>query len=192
MTANKKFVFAAICAHLRHLRMTHVTHDHRRSSCKLAIATMKNCILLTLLILALSSVGFAQDKPQLPDAPGKAVTQKLCNTCHGAEIVLGKPHSEDGWGAIVADMVQRGAKGSDEDFYDVVQYLTANIKALPKVKVNTATAKELEAGLRLSSAEAELIDQAREKAKFKTIADLKTIPGIEAKKIDAQKNRLEF
>ena len=140
----------------------------------------------------IAATTLAQDKPQLPDAPGKAVTQKLCSGCHGAEIVLGKPHSEDGWAAIVADMVQRGAKGPEEDFYDVVQYLTANIKALPKVKVNTATAKELEAALFLSAKEAELIVQAREKAKFKNIAELKNVPGIEARKIDAQKNRLEF
>lgn len=140
----------------------------------------------------LAPLGNAQDKPQLPDAPGKAATQKLCSGCHGAEIVLGKPHSEDGWGAIVADMVQRGAKGSEEDFYDVVQYLTVNIKALPKVKVNTASAKELETALALTAQEAELIVQAREKTKFKNIAELKSVSGIEAKKIDAQKHRLEF
>ena len=153
---------------------------------------MKNCLPFTCLGIMLSAIAFAQDKPQLPDAPGKTVTQKLCNGCHGAEIVLGKPHSEDGWGAIVADMVQRGAKGSEEDFYDVVQYLTVNIKALPKVKVNSATAKELETALALSAQEAELIVQAREKAKFKNLAELKSVPGIEAKKIDAQKHRLEF
>ncbi len=153
---------------------------------------MKNLLPRTILGLMLVPLAIAQDKPQLPDAPGKVVTQKLCSGCHGAEIVLGKPHSEDGWGAIVADMVQRGAKGAEEDFYDVVQYLTVNIKALPKVKVNSATAKELETALMLSTKEAELIVQAREKTKFKNLADLKSVPGIEAKKIDAQKHRLEF
>ena len=74
----------------------------------------------------------------------------------------------------------------------MVQYLTANIKALPKVKVNSATAKELETALALSAGEAELIVQAREKAKFKNLSELKSVPGIEAKKIDAQKHRLEF
>ena len=134
----------------------------------------------------------AQDKPQLPEAPGKALTQKLCSGCHGAELMLGKPHSEDGWGAIVADMIQRGAKGSDEEFYDVIQYLTQNIKALPKVKVNKATAKELSGVLFISEALGEAIVQARAKGEFKNIEDLKKVPGMDAKKVDAHKNRLEF
>ena len=134
----------------------------------------------------------AQDKLQLPDAPGKAVTQKVCAGCHGAELMLGKPHSEDGWGAIVADMIQRGAKGSDEEFYEVIQYLTQNIKALPKIKVNKATAKELAQVLVISEEQADAIVQARAKAEFKNIEDLKKVAGIDGKKIDAQKSRLEF
>ena len=134
----------------------------------------------------------AQDKPQLPDAPGKAVTQKVCSSCHGAELMLGKPHSEDGWGAVVADMIQRGAKGSDDEFYEVIQYLTQNIKALPKLKVNKATAQELSRVLAISEEQADAIVQARAKAEFKNIEDLKKVAGLDAKKIDAQKNRLEF
>ena len=151
---------------------------------------MKFCSFFLLIFGA--GLGLAQDKPQLPDGAGKATTQKLCNGCHGAELVLGRPHTEDGWAAVVADMIQRGAKGSEEDFYDVVQYLTQNIKALPKVKVNLATAKELETGLLLTAKEAELIVTAREKAKFKNLAELKEATGIEAKKLDSQRNRLEF
>ena len=133
-----------------------------------------------------------QDKTQLPDGPGKAVTQKVCAGCHGAELMLGKPHSEDGWGAIVADMIQRGAKGSDEEFYEIIQYLTQNIKALPKVKVNKATAKELAQTLAISEEQADAIVQARAKEEFKNIEDLKKVVGINAKKIDSLKNRLEF
>ena len=134
----------------------------------------------------------AQDKPQLPDGPGKAVTQKVCAGCHGAELMLGKPHSEDGWGAIVADMIQRGAKGSDEEFYEVIQYLTQNIKAPPKVKVNKATAKELAQALTISEQQADAIVAARAKAEFKNIEDLKKVAGIDAKKLDALKGRIEF
>ena len=134
----------------------------------------------------------AQDKPQLPDAPGKETVKKLCGNCHGAEIVLGKPHSEDGWGAIVADMVQRGAKGTDDEFYEVIEYLTKNIKALPKVNVNKAGWQALAALLDVPEKDAQALVTAREKEPFKSVDDLKKVPGIAAAKVDAQKNRIEF
>lgn len=136
----------------------------------------------------------AQDKPQLPDAPGKAAVVKLCSNCHGAQIVLGKPHSEDGWTAIVADMAQRGMEGTEDEMYDVIQYLTRNIKALPAVKVNVnkASAKELETGLEISAKDAEALVAARAKAAFQSIDDVKKVAGIDAARIEAKKSRLIF
>jgi competence protein ComEA len=146
------------------------------------------CLFPLLLLPAL----FGQDKPQLPDAPGKEVTQRLCSKCHGVQLMLGKPHSEEGWGAIVADMVQRGAEGTDDELYEVVQYLTKNIKALPKINVNKADAKTLETGLSLSAKEAEALIAAREKSEFKSIDDLKKVAGIDPAKIEAKKGLLTF
>lgn len=143
-------------------------------------------------LLCLSLCAVAQQKPQLPDASGKETVKKLCGTCHGAEIVLGKPHSEDGWGAIVADMVQRGAKGTDDEFYEVIEYLTKNIKELPKINVNKADTKELATAFDIPEKDAEAIIQAREKTPFKSVDDVKKVPGIDAAKIDAQKARIEF
>jgi competence protein ComEA len=152
-------------------------------------------VLLMALLLALlpaAAQDKQDDKRQLPEGEGKATTMKLCNTCHGAQVVLGKPHSEEGWSAIVVDMVQRGAKGSDDELYEVIQYLTKNIKAPPKVNVNTADAKTIETGLEFTPAEAEAIVQAREKSSYKSIDDLKKVPGLSAAKIDARKSQLVF
>jgi competence protein ComEA len=144
--------------------------------------------------LLLSALVFADDKPQLPDAPGRAVTIKVCNGCHGAELMLGKPHSEDGWSAIVADMVQRGAQGTDEEFDEVVQYLTKNIKAgqVAKIDVNKAPAKTLEVGLGLTPKEVQALIAAREKAPFKSMDDLKKVSGIDAAKLEAKQKILAF
>src|SRR5271165_1220461 len=144
------------------------------------------------MLLAACLLTAAEDKRQLPEGEGKATTLKLCNTCHGAQVVLGKPHSEEGWSAIVVDMVQRGAKGTDDEFYEVIQYLTKYVKAPPKVNVNTADAKTIETGLEFSSKEAEAIVQAREKGSFKSIEDLKKVPGLDGAKIDSRKSQLVF
>lgn len=133
---------------------------------------------------------------KLPDGPGKEATQKVCGSCHGAELVIGRQESREGWGAIVEDMIQRGAKGSEEEMFDVVDYLAKNFnKSSPaiKINVNKATAKDLENALRFKSDQAEAIVRQRTQAgDFKSIDELKKVPGIDVAKVEANKNRLAF
>lgn len=147
-----------------------------------------------LLFFAALSAFAAEDKPQLPDAPGKATVMKVCGNCHGAEIVLGRANSEDGWSAIIIDMVQRGAEGTDDEFDEVVRYLTKNIKdAAPvKVAINKADAKAIETALGVTAKEAQAIVDARGKSPFKSIDDLKKVHGVDAAKIEAKKGKLSF
>lgn len=145
--------------------------------------------------LFLFSASLQAQSLKLPDGHGKETTQKVCGACHAAEFVLGRQESRDGWGAVVQDMIQRGATGTDEEFYDVVEYLATNFsKDSPaiKINVNKASAQDLQNTLQLPEKQALAIVQEREKGSFKSIDDLKKIPGIDAKKIDASKNRLEF
>jgi len=133
---------------------------------------------------------------KLPDGPGKATTQKVCGSCHGAELVLGRQEDREAWGSVVNDMIQRGATGTDDEFYEVVDYLATNFsKTSPviKINVNKATAKDLEGALRLSAKQAAaIVHQREEKGDFKSIEDLKKVPGIDAGKIEANKNRLAY
>jgi len=145
--------------------------------------------------LALAFCAFAAaDKPKLPDGPGKETAQRICGSCHGAEIVLGRQMSRDGWGQIVVNMIQRGAQGTDDEFADIVDYLTNTVSVeAAKINVNKATAKQLQAGLEISDKEADAILQYRgEKGEFKSVDDLKKVPGLDAAKIDAKKSKLAF
>jgi cytochrome c oxidase cbb3-type subunit 3 len=64
---------------------------------------------------------------QLPEGAGKAIVQKLCGTCHAAEMVLGRTMSRAQWNTEVADMVTKGAKIGDAEFTQIVDYLVANL-----------------------------------------------------------------
>jgi mono/diheme cytochrome c family protein len=77
---------------------------------------------------------------QLPDAPGKETVQKLCAACHPAEVVLGKGMNREQWGGIVSNMISRGAKGTDAEFAQVVDYLTKNLPPKPTTTVNEPAA----------------------------------------------------
>jgi competence protein ComEA len=121
---------------------------------------------------------------------------KLCGTCHAAEIVMSRRESREGWSGVVEDMIQRGLKGTDEDFGEAVDYLVANFPKnapLPKVNVNKADVAGLVAALGIQGGQAAAIVKYRqEKGTYKSVEDLLKVPGINASVIEAKKNRLEF
>jgi cytochrome c oxidase cbb3-type subunit 3 len=64
---------------------------------------------------------------QFPDAPGKDVVQKVCNTCHGPEVTVAKGRTRQQWGEVITSMVGRGAKATDQEFAQVLDYLAKNL-----------------------------------------------------------------
>src|SRR5262249_40947233 len=62
----------------------------------------------------------------LPEGENKKVVEKLCLDCHGAENFVGRRLDKEGWEKVIADMITKGAQGSDEDFDKVVAYLVKN------------------------------------------------------------------
>jgi competence protein ComEA len=142
------------------------------------------------------TAAIAAEKPKLPDGPGKETTQKVCGSCHAAELVMNRRESREGWSGVIEDMIMRGTKATDEEFGEVADYLVANFpksRPLPKVNVNKATAGELAVVLAIPDDKAEAIVEYRnQKGEFKSLEDLQKVPGLEARLVTAKKNRLEF
>jgi len=89
-------------------------------------------------------------------------------------------------------MLQEDTDVSDSDVAIIVNYLATNFPPV-KVNVNKAASKELQEGLELKAAEADAIVRYREqKGNFKTLDDLKKVPGIDAVKIESKRDLLEF
>jgi competence protein ComEA len=148
----------------------------------------------TLLALVLSLMsGFAS--AQLPDGPGKQETQKLCSQCHELERSVSLRQDRDGWKTTMNKMASLGAQGTEEEFETAFEYLVRNYPAeqVPKVNVNKATAIELEAGLTLRRSQAAAVIAYRAKnGPFKSLDDLKKVPGLDPAYIDSKKPRLTF
>ncbi len=69
----------------------------------------------------------ARPGPQLPEGPGRNVTQKVCAaTCHGPDIIMGKGRTRDQWTAVVNAMVGRGAKASEAELAQIAEYLSSH------------------------------------------------------------------
>ena len=133
----------------------------------------------------------AQEK--LPDGPGRETLKRVCGACHSAENVAGMAKTREEWGAVVGEMAADGAQATEAEFNEIVDYLATYFPKTPKINVNKATAKDLESGLELSAKDAEAIVHYREdKGTFKSVEDVEKVPGVDAKKIEAKKDRLMF
>jgi competence protein ComEA len=164
--------------------MGRFTHSDSRSSIELRHG---------LLALVLLLPGTA--RAQFPEGPGKAEMVKVCSGCHEIERSAAMHQDRDAWRTTFDKMIALGAKGTDAEMTAALDYLVRNFPAeeVPRLNVNKATAIELESRLSLKRSEAAAVIQYREKSgPFKSVEDLKKVPGIDAAKIEAKKDRLTF
>jgi competence protein ComEA len=148
---------------------------------------------MTRWIVALAAVSCAF--ADIPGGSGKAETLKYCGTCHSPEQSVSLRQGREEWAATIEKMVGMGAKIPDENYAAILGYLTKNFGAdapLP-IRVNKASAVELESLLLLKRSEAAAVIQYRtDHGGFKTMEDLRKVPGLDFKKIEAKKDLLVF
>jgi putative heme-binding domain-containing protein len=65
----------------------------------------------------------------LPEGPGRAPLQRICSSCHTVNVATSQHLSHAGWQNVVADMVSRGAQGTQDEFDEIVSYLSKNFGA---------------------------------------------------------------
>ncbi len=128
---------------------------------------------------------------ELPEAKGRDLYEKICGTCHGTEVVFKTRTTKEKWKDTVDEMAARGAEGTDEQLDTIIDYLAKCFG--PRVNVNKAAAKEIETQFEITAKEAEAIIQYRmDKGDFKEVADLKSVPGLDFKKIEPLRYRITF
>jgi competence protein ComEA len=136
----------------------------------------------------------SQGRP-MPDGPGKAETQKFCSMCHDLDKSLSLKQDRAGWRTTVDKMVAAGMKAPEDQVNIIIEYLYRSYPAddVPRLKVNEAEALDFESILSLKRSQANAIIKYREQhGKFKSIEDLKKIPGLDAAKLEEKKDRLIF
>jgi len=139
-------------------------------------------------VLVLTIAGATQDR--FPDAPGKAELIKVCSACHEAETVFAHAQTAGEWAETLASMAQLGAEGRPEEWRLIEQYLDAQLAMIP---INQAAADEIQRTVDVPEAVAQaIVAYRREHGNFKSLEDLKKVPGLEAAKAEARKDRLIF
>lgn len=151
---------------------------------------------LVLVAVVGSSAGQTPQPPALsgeglPDGPGKDVTVKACAPCHEARRAASVRLTRDGWATVIDNMRKRGAQISDEQFPIILDYLSTHFlgEALQPLNLNTATQIDLESAGGLLRREAAAVIKYREQhGRFKSVDDLKKVPGLDFKKIESRRD----
>jgi competence protein ComEA len=133
--------------------------------------------------------------PEFPPGQGRETVLRLCSRCHSPNIILANGQTREGWEGTITKMVSLGATGTDEEFTDIADYLTANFppSKIPKLFVNKATDQQLADLLGISLDDAKAITAYRDKmGGFKSLEDMEKTPNVDVKKIEAKKENLVF
>jgi competence protein ComEA len=131
----------------------------------------------------------------IPAGAGKDATVKYCADCHSAEQAVSLRQGKQEWAATIEKMVGMGAKIPEDSYDSILGYLTKHFgeDAPIQIKVNKASAVDLESLLLLKRSEAAAVIQYRgEHGDFKSLDDLRKVPGIDFKKVEAKKDLIVF
>jgi competence protein ComEA len=132
----------------------------------------------------------AQAQPSPEDAAGRATLEQVCTLCHDTTMIFGGNRTVAEWDDVLERMAANGASASEEQAQQIRSYLLRNYG---RVNVNRAPAKDLAPVLNVDTATAEAVVTSRtEQGGFKTLDDLKKVPGIDAAKLEARKDRFMF
>lgn len=132
----------------------------------------------------------AQAAPPLPEGEGKAVVEKVCTTCHGLDYLVPSQRTVPQWREVIDLMRGYGAEATDEQWRAITGYIVTNIAYL---NVNKGAAEEFALVFAIDEKTAQgVIAYRDQQGGFKTAADLKKAPGLDAVRIDALGARLIF
>ena len=144
-----------------------------------------------ILLIAAAGSALAQSNEQLlPAGPERDKMVKLCVGCHEIDLVVARRHTREEWDGVVQDMIARGSKGTEAELAFVAEYLSTH---LGKVAINTATAREIQDGLKISDKDAARIVAWREQhGRFKNFEDVRKVPGLDASKMSDKRGWVSF
>ncbi len=144
---------------------------------------------LSLAMACALSMAIALGRKPNSDRVDTETFRAICGSCHALTLVEGL-RTESEWREEIEQMIKIGARGTEEQFERVMRVLT---RTLTKVDVNSATPRQIAPVLGLTdAAAAALVKRRTESGPFKTIEDLKKVPGVDPAKLDARKDRVLF
>jgi competence protein ComEA len=121
--------------------------------------------------------------------------EKHFSRCHEVAKSYSVKQDRDGWQATMNKMTGLGLKAPDAELNAIFEHLVKNYAAdaVAKLKINECRAIELESVLGLKRSQAAAVIAYREKnGPFKSLVELKKVPGLDPAKLEEKKDRLAY
>jgi competence protein ComEA len=142
-------------------------------------------------VTALTAAAIPSNAQALPDGPGKDLVEAICSECHTTERISTQQLTKPQWADKVLEMLQEAPDVKQSERDKIVEYLAKSFPA--HANVNKDDAKKLQATLAISPESASAIVSYRQKnGSYKTLDDLKKVPGVDATKLDAKRDVIDF
>lgn len=146
---------------------------------------------LLVLATALTAAALPSSAEGLPDGPGKDLVEAICSECHTTGRIALQQLTKPQWEDKVLEMLQEAPDVKQSERDKIVEYLAKNFPA--RANVNKAAAKELQAALEISpESAAAIVNYRQQNGSFKTLDELKKVPGVDAAKLDAKREIISF
>ena len=158
---------------------------------------MRVTLALLLLVLAARLMALhpqaepvVQPSPELERAMEKETFEAVCGLCHGTDLVEGSLRTPAQFTELITTMQSYGASATPEQFAVVRVHM---LRSFGKANVNSDTAADLAPVLDVEPEIAAAVVAHRERnGRFTSIDDLANVPGVDAEKLAARKDRLTF
>jgi competence protein ComEA len=130
----------------------------------------------------------------LPQGRGKDVVESVCSLCHdAATAILGKQWNKPQWELKVTEMLQEEPDVTAEERATIVEYLSTYFRPGGKIYINKSDEKVLETALEIPAETAGALVRYRDRnGNFKTLDDVKKVPGLDAAKVESKKDLFIF
>jgi len=126
-----------------------------------------------------------------PEGASRDLVVRICVDCHPATRVTKERLSRAQWAEEVVKMIGEGADIKDDDFDPIVSYLSVAFGK--KIKINEATAADIANTFDIDEKLAGAIVKYRtDNGPFKEWKDLTKVKGLDPKRVEEQKDNLDF
>ena len=141
-------------------------------------------------LLELAWVPVAQGQ-ELPERKGKDAVDQVCGSCHDTDYILSHGRTtRQNWYSLVDDMTSRGTAATEAQIQSIKDYL---VKNFAQVNVNKAPSAEIASILDITPAQADaIVNYKTDHGVFKSVSDLKKVPGLESVELDSKKDRIAY
>ncbi|HVT46722.1 MAG TPA: helix-hairpin-helix domain-containing protein [Vicinamibacterales bacterium] len=163
---------------------------NERRGFRWALGASAMTLMAACFVSASTSAAVRQSGSDDANDPATQAFKRVCSNCHTPDRIISGRRDRDQWNEVIDKMIQNGAKGSDDDFDLVLEYLERHYG---RVNVNHDVADDLSLVLSIPDDQAKAIVTYRQQhGPFADFDALEKVPGIDTAALEQVRDAVAF